>query len=61
MSAHSAAFARRERPVVQSARAVGVKDWHITFQHPWPNPIGSVILVEPQGAKNDDRDLQPAL
>ncbi|WP_027997928.1 ABC transporter permease [Sinorhizobium arboris] len=35
----------REREFVLSARAIGVKDWRIIFQHLLPNLIGPVIVL----------------
>ncbi len=35
----------REREFILSARAIGVKDWRIIFQHLLPNLIGPVIVL----------------
>ncbi|MCG8709392.1 ABC transporter permease [Brenneria sp. 4F2] len=35
----------REREFILSARAIGVKDWRIVFQHLLPNLIGPVIVL----------------
>ncbi len=35
----------REREFVLSARAIGVKDWRIIFQHLLPNLVGPVIVL----------------
>lgn len=38
-------LALREREFIQSARAIGVKDWRIIVQHLLPNLIGPVIVL----------------
>ncbi|MFK0164460.1 ABC transporter permease [Rhizobium sp. NPDC090279] len=35
----------REREFILSARAIGVKDWRIIFQHLLPNLVGPVIVL----------------
>jgi len=35
----------REREFILSARAIGVKDWRIIFQHLLPNLLGPVIVL----------------
>ncbi|MBB4092148.1 ABC transporter permease [Brucella pecoris] len=35
----------REREFILSARAIGVKDWRIVFQHLLPNLLGPVIVL----------------
>lgn len=38
-------LALREREFILSARAIGVKDWRIIFQHLLPNLLGPVIVL----------------
>lgn len=38
-------MALREREFILSARAIGVKDWRIIFQHLLPNLLGPVIVL----------------
>lgn len=38
-------LALREREFILSARAIGVKDWRIIFQHLLPNLMGPVIVL----------------
>lgn len=40
-----AVLSLREREFILSARAIGVKDWRIIFQHLLPNLLGPVIVL----------------